>query len=95
MSKEEMIKQIEEEYCHNWEPAPQIDKVKKDVGELYDMEKNLIGYFKLKSEVIRYLSMNCVEEFERGKIGQGILTKKILENLLFDLSEAEFGVKIK
>ena len=96
MSKEELIKKVKEGYWPGWEPAPKIEEVIKDVEELYGLSLVLSGsYYKLKAKVITYLSMNFIEQFEREKREQGMLTKRILEDLLFDLSEAEEVAEIK
>jgi hypothetical protein len=87
MSKQEIIKQIQEGYWPDWEPAPKKEDVIKDIEELYKLPLVSIGYTEEKSRIITYLAMNCIEQFERGKRKQGILSRRILENLLFDLSE--------
>ena len=98
MEREKIIKQIEEGYWPDWEPAPKIDEVVGDVNKLYDLMINPSNYnkpyFETKAKVITYLSMNCIEQFERGKNTQGMLSRKILEDLLFDLSESELEAQI-
>ena len=89
MSKEELIKEIVKGYHPDWEPAPEIEDVIKDINNLYNLKIDSREYFELKAKVTGYMSMNCIEQFDRGKRGQGMLTRKMLEALLFNLSEAE------
>ena len=89
MTKEDLLKKIGESYSPNWDGAPNIKELISDINGLYALPSNSREYFELKSRVIGYLSMNCIEQLERGKITAGVLTRKILENLSFDLSERE------
>ena len=89
MTKEDLLKKIEESYSPNWDGSPNIKDLISDINGLYALPSNSREYFELKSRVIGYLSMNCIEQLERGKLTSGILTRKMLENLLFDLSERE------
>ncbi len=95
MSKEELIEKVRKGYSPDWEAAPESKEVVNDIEKLYSEKISSTEYFELKTKIITYLSINCIEEFERGKREQGFLNKKILERLLFELSEAESEVKQK
>jgi hypothetical protein len=94
MSKEQLIKKIMEEYPTNFEDSPKPDEIIRDVEELYDSKIGSEKYLELKNKIISSLSAR-IEQSEREKRGNEIVIKKILEELLSDLSEAELWMGIK
>ncbi len=89
MNKKELIDKIKDGYWPDWEPAPEAKQVISDVEKLYELKTDSIEYFKLKADVMHYLSMNCIEQLSRGKDAQGMLTRRIIENLFVDLFKKE------
>ncbi len=90
MKKEEIIQEIKDTY---WDDVRQHRDAGKElaeqVGQLYNLPKDSVEYFKLKSEIFGEIGMNGMEQLERGKMGQGMLTRRVFEHLFFGLIELE------
>lgn len=84
--KDEIFGRIRTTYEPDWKAAPNKRAVLKHVAQLYSLPKNSAEYFKLKSEVVTYLSMNCLEQMGIGKTPEASNTRRILEDLMADLS---------
>ncbi len=87
MSKEDLIKKINEWYYPYWEGAASKEELILHVQRLYKLaeaQKKDEEFYRLKIQVLTDLSFNCMEEFSRGKYDQGTLTKKILEDLFYE-----------
>lgn len=89
MNKQEILGLIEVGYLPDWEASPEQAEVIDDLNELYNLNPQSIEYFKLKSRILEYMSMNCIEQFARGKYDQGMLTRRILERVVVNCIEKE------
>ena len=84
--RQELLDTVKTCYWPDYEGAPRLDGALIDIERLYQLPPNSLEYLKLKSDVITYLAMNCIEQFQRGKEAQGFHSRRILERLITSLA---------
>jgi len=87
--KQRIIKDLEELYWPTWDPSPKREKLAQDVRELFGLPVGSLRYYRLKADLIKTIGRNAIEEYSRGKDGQGMLTLRIFDDLTYVLSELE------
>ncbi len=87
--KEEVINDLREFYWPTWDPSPQGEKLAQDTEKLFNLPVGSSEYYKLKSHLIKIIGRNGIEEYSRGKEGQGMITRKIFDDLTYLLSSLE------
>lgn len=87
--KEKIIRDLRESYWPTWEPSLKREELVQNAKKLFDLPVGSLEYYRLKADLIGTIGRNAIEEYSRGKDGQGLLTLKIFDDLTYVLMELE------
>lgn len=87
--KKRIIKDLGKFYWPTLESSPKREKLVQNVKKLFGLPVGSLEYYKLKADLIETIGRNAIEEYSRGKNGQGMLTLKIFDDLTYVLMGLE------
>lgn len=81
MTLEEAYQKLRRWYYPTWEVSLSTKELVEKLEDIQKVRTGSAKYWKLKSQILRSVGRNGIEELSRGKDEQGMLTQKIFDEL--------------